>query len=457
LFEPISTHKKAPFLTAFSLSFAFERLDHPTAIIMSRLPALAGKAHARSLLRKAASALSTTKASIKQNAFLSSSAITGRRRDHHHRDESEEEEEKDAMMLHVEVPVKFVAHNIDAPPSQVVETSKEEIVGMFTQAYLMRRLEIAADTLYKSKFIRGFCHLYDGQEAVVVGMERALTRDDAVVTSYRDHCTHLGRGGTALEVMAELMGRVDGASKGMGGSMHMYRREANFFGGNGIVGAQTPIGAGLAFAYKYNKQPNVAVAMYGDGAANQGQLFEAMNMAALWDLPIIYVCENNHYGMGTAIERSAKSPNYYKRGDYVPGLKVDGMDALAVKQAFKFSKEHCLSGKGPIVLEMDTYRYHGHSMSDPGSTYRTRDEITGIRQERDPVERLRKLISDLGLMDPTEVKAIEKAQRKIVDEAVAAAKASPEPTSEWLTKNMHVDTRNVRVRGVDAYASHPVV
>ena len=425
---------------------------------MSRLPALAGKAHARSLLRKAASALSTTKASIKQNAFLSSSAITGRRRDHHHRDESEEEEEeKDAMMLHVEVPVKFVAHNIDAPPSQVVETSKEEIVGMFTQAYLMRRLEIAADTLYKSKFIRGFCHLYDGQEAVVVGMERALTRDDAVVTSYRDHCTHLGRGGTALEVMAELMGRVDGASKGMGGSMHMYRREANFFGGNGIVGAQTPIGAGLAFAYKYNKQPNVAVAMYGDGAANQGQLFEAMNMAALWDLPIIYVCENNHYGMGTAIERSAKSPNYYKRGDYVPGLKVDGMDALAVKQAFKFSKEHCLSGKGPIVLEMDTYRYHGHSMSDPGSTYRTRDEITGIRQERDPVERLRKLISDLGLMDPTEVKAIEKAQRKIVDEAVAAAKASPEPTSEWLTKNMHVDTRNVRVRGVDAYASHPVV
>lgn len=457
MFEPISTHKKAPFLTAFSLSFAFERLDHPTAIIMSRLPALAGKAHARSLLRKAASALSTTKASIKQNAFLSSSAITGRRRDHHHRDESEEEEEKDAMMLHVEVPVKFVAHNIDAPPSQVVETSKEEIVGMFTQAYLMRRLEIAADTLYKSKFIRGFCHLYDGQEAVVVGMERALTRDDAVVTSYRDHCTHLGRGGTALEVMAELMGRVDGASKGMGGSMHMYRREANFFGGNGIVGAQTPIGAGLAFAYKYNKQPNVAVAMYGDGAANQGQLFEAMNMAALWDLPIIYVCENNHYGMGTAIERSAKSPNYYKRGDYVPGLKVDGMDALAVKQAFKFSKEHCLSGKGPIVLEMDTYRYHGHSMSDPGSTYRTRDEITGIRQERDPVERLRKLISDLGLMDPTEVKAIEKAQRKIVDEAVAAAKASPEPTSEWLTKNMHVDTRNVRVRGVDAYASHPVV
>ena len=448
-------NKKASFLNALFLLSLFEIThDKSATIIMSRFLCAAA---ARSLLRKASSSSSSSGCCCVSLAHRRNDVFSSTRAVKFVSSSSSINIGREEDLLHVEVPVKFVAHNIDAPPSQVVETSKEEIVEMFTQAYLMRRLEIAADTLYKSKFIRGFCHLYDGQEAVVVGMERALTRDDAVVTSYRDHCTHLGRGGTALEVMAELMGRVDGASKGMGGSMHMYRREANFFGGNGIVGAQTPIGAGLAFAYKYNKQPNVAVAMYGDGAANQGQLFEAMNMAALWDLPIIYVCENNHYGMGTAIERSAKSPNYYKRGDYVPGLKVDGMDALAVKQAFKFSKEHCLSGKGPIVLEMDTYRYHGHSMSDPGSTYRTRDEITGIRQERDPVERLRKLISDLGLMDPTEVKAIEKAQRKIVDEAVAAAKASPEPTSEWLTKNMHVDTRNVRVRGVDAYASHPVV
>ncbi|CAN6448516.1 unnamed protein product [Victoria cruziana] len=341
----------------------------------------------------------------------------------------------DSTTLTIETSVPFTGHKID-PPSRSVETTPKELLGFFRDMAVMRRMEIAADSLYKAKLIRGFCHLYDGQEAVAVGMEAATTRRDCIITAYRDHCIYLARGGTLVEAFSELMGRVAGCSKGKGGSMHFYKKENGFYGGHGIVGAQVPLGCGLAFAQKYVKDEAVTFAMYGDGAANQGQLFEALNISALWDLPAILVCENNHYGMGTAEWRAAKSPAYYKRGDYVPGLKVDGMDALAVKQACMFAKEYALKN-GPIILEMDTYRYHGHSMSDPGSTYRTRDEISGVRQERDPIERVRKLILAHDIASATELKDIEKEVRKEVDDAIAEAKESPMPDSSSLFDHVY--------------------
>ncbi|XP_010272111.1 PREDICTED: pyruvate dehydrogenase E1 component subunit alpha, mitochondrial [Nelumbo nucifera] len=353
----------------------------------------------------------------------------------------------DNTVITVETSAPFVGHNID-PPCRSVETTPKELLGFFNDMAVMRRMEIAADSLYKSKLIRGFCHLYDGQEAVAVGMEAAITKKDCIITAYRDHCIFLGRGGTPFESFAELMGRKAGCSKGKGGSMHFYKKEAGFYGGHGIVGAQVPLGCGLAFAQKYSKDNTVTFTMYGDGAANQGQLFEALNMAALLDLPAILVCENNHYGMGTAEWRAAKSPAYYKRGDYVPGLKVDGMDALAVKQACKFAKEHALKN-GPIILEMDTYRYHGHSMSDPGSTYRTRDEISGVRQVRDPIERIKKLIISHNLATEKELKDIEKNLRKEVDEAIAQAKESPMPDPSELFTNVYVKDFGLEAFGVD--------
>ncbi|KAL9679593.1 hypothetical protein QQ045_017459 [Rhodiola kirilowii] len=383
----------------------------------------------------------------------------------------------DDKPITVETSLPFTAHNCE-PPSRAVETTTSELMGFFKDMALMRRMEIAADSLYKAKLIRGFCHLYDGQEAVAVGMEAAITRKDCIITAYRDHCIFLARGGKLVEAFAELMGRKDGCSKGKGGSMHFYKKEGGFYGGHGIVGAQVPLGCGLAFGQKYSKDENVTFALYGDGAANQGQLFEALNIAALWDLPAILVCENNHCkadvrmfqvmrfdilcvvisdwvvlcfyadGMGTAEWRASKSPAYYKRGDYVPGLKVDGMDAFAVKQACKYAKEHALKN-GPIILEMDTYRYHGHSMSDPGSTYRTRDEISGVRQERDPLERIRKMILTHELSSEKELKDMEKEIRKEVDEAIAKAKESPMPDPSELFTNVYVKGYGVESYGAD--------
>ncbi|CAL8465323.1 g4858 [Coccomyxa elongata] len=312
----------------------------------------------------------------------------------------------------------------------------------------MRRMELAADLLYKQKLARGFLHLADGQEAVPTGMEAALTFQDSIIQSYRDHCTFLGRGGTVKEVIAELLGKQTGAARGLGGSMHLYKREHNFFGGEGIVGTHVPLGAGLGFAHKYRNDGHVAFALYGDGAANQGQAAEAYNMAAIWELPVVFVIENNHYGMGTADRRAAKSAQYYTRGDYIPGVWVDGMDALSVKSATAFAKQYVLQ-HGPLMLEMDTYRYHGHSISDPGSTYRTRDEIQGIRRARDPIEHVRTLLQEHGFADAQELKRIEKEVKKDVSDQIEEAKQDAQPPIENLWLNIYKDGLGAKMRPME--------
>jgi pyruvate dehydrogenase E1 component alpha subunit len=296
--------------------------------------------------------------------------------------------------------------------------SKEELRTLFDQMAEMRRMEILSDQLYKKREIRGFCHLYDGQEAIAAGCEAGMTRQDCLITAYRDHCQALARGDTTYRIMAEMMGKKTGSSMGKGGSMHYYNRKSNFYGGNGIVGAQLPVGTGLAFAQKYRGEKNFTIAMYGDGASNQGQFFEAANMAGLWKLPIIYLCENNTYGMGTSQERSSNNTNFYERGDKIPGFKIEGQNVLMVKEAIKWAGAYAVEN-GPIFMEASTYRYHGHSMSDPGITYRTKDEIAGIRQTRDPVEIVRNMLLEKGWAEADELKQYEKDVRKRLEQEVA--------------------------------------
>lgn len=340
----------------------------------------------------------------------------------------------------------YLTHQLDNPPDNKVSTTKKELLDFFEIMYRIRRMEVAADMLYKAKMIRGFCHLYDGQEAVAVGIAAGSTYEDSLITAYRDHGFHLTRGGSVKEVMGELLGRECGAAGGVGGSMHLYNKANGFYGGSGIVGEQIPIGAGLGLAHKMRGDGHVSFSIYGDGAANQGQMFEAINMCALWKVPCIFVCENNHYGMGTADWRGSKAPEFYKRGDYIPGIKADGMDVLAVKKATQFCKAHALE-RGPIILEADTYRFHGHSMSDPGASYRTRDEIKSMRQERDPLERVRKLLLERCGVEAGELKALEKRVKSGIDGAIEESKAAAEPGLERLAKHIYKAPLDMHLRG----------
>ena len=315
----------------------------------------------------------------------------------------------------------------------------DEYIAWYRDMLLIRRFEEKAGQLYGMGLIAGFCHLYIGQEAVVVGVQSALREGDQVITGYRDHGHMLAAGMTANGVMAELTGREGGYSRGKGGSMHMFSREKQFFGGHGIVGAQVSLGTGLAFANAYRGDGKVCATYFGDGAANQGQVYESFNMAKIWNLPVIYIIENNQYAMGTSVKRSSSETHLYKRGVSfnIPGEEVDGMDVNAVYEAAKKAVEHARSGKGPYILEMKTYRYRGHSMSDPAK-YRTKEEVNKMRQERDPIDNVRKLLLDAGASED-DLKVIDREVKDIVTDATDFAQTSPEPDPSELWTDVLVE------------------
>ena len=304
---------------------------------------------------------------------------------------------------------------------------------------LIRRFEEKSGQLYGMGLIAGFCHLYIGQEAVVVGMHNILQKNDNTITAYRDHGHILVTGTDPKIVMAELTGRATGCSKGKGGSMHMFDLTRNFYGGHGIVGAQVSIGTGMAFASKYKEDDAVTLAYFGDGALNQGQVYESFNMAALWKLPVVYIVENNGYSMGTSAARHCSVKDLYKKGESfgIPGVRIDGMDILEVMQKGKEAVDYVRAGNGPILIEMQTYRYRGHSMSDPGN-YRSKEEVINIRENRDPIDLFRNHILSKKLCSEDELKGIDKEVKAIVEEAVEFAQTSPEPDPAELYTEVYI-------------------
>ena len=328
----------------------------------------------------------------------------------------------------------------DSDGGAVGGVTKDELLKYYRDMLLIRRFEERAGQLYGMGLIGGFCHLYIGQEAIAVGVQAIKEPGDQVITGYRDHGHMLACGMDPREVMAELTGRAGGSSKGKGGSMHMFSTEADFYGGHGIVGAQVALGTGLALANHYRDNKKVSFTYFGDGAANQGQVYESFNMARLWNLPVVYVIENNQYAMGTSIERSSSETHLYKRGSSfrIPGEEVDGMDVLAVKAAAQKAADYARSGEGPYILEMKTYRYRGHSMSDPAK-YRTRDEVDEVRKTRDPIDHVQELLEKNGWADEAALKAIDAEVKAIVADAAEFARTSPEPEPSELYTDVYLE------------------
>jgi pyruvate dehydrogenase E1 component alpha subunit len=321
-----------------------------------------------------------------------------------------------------------------------LKTTKDELLSLYKDMLLIRRFEEKAGQLYGMGQIAGFCHLYIGQEAVVVGTRASMIDGDQMITGYRDHGHMLACGMESRGVMAELTGRAGGYSRGKGGSMHMFSTEKHFYGGHGIVGAQVPIGAGLALSNKYKGNGNVSLAFFGDGASNQGQVYEAFNMAKLWSLPVVFVIENNQYAMGTSVIRSSAETELHKRGSSfeIKGIQVDGMNVLEVRDAAKKAIKHARDGKGPMILEMKTYRYRGHSMSDPAK-YRTRDEVTKTRSERDPIDMVKNRLIEEGWATDDTLKSIDKEIKLVVADAAEFAQTSPEPDASELYTDVLLD------------------
>ncbi len=323
--------------------------------------------------------------------------------------------------------------NATKPASAPTPRDKKQLLAFYRDMLMIRRFEEKAGQLYGMGLIGGFCHLYIGQEAVVVGLQSALKEGDSVITSYRDHGHMLACGMDPKGIMAELTGREGGFSKGKGGSMHMFSVEKQFYGGHGIVGAQVPLGTGIAFAHKYRENGFICLTYLGDGAINQGQVYESFNMASLWKLPVIYVIENNEYAMGTSVKRSHSTTELYKRGEGfgIPGRQVNGMDVVAVQEAAKEAVEYVRAGHGPMVLEMKTYRYRGHSMSDPAK-YRSKEEVEDYKEHRDPIEGLKALMLRESLAGEEAFKEIEKDVKAVVNDAADFARESPEPSENEL-------------------------